>query len=512
MTRRTAILLLTVFAALVPARFAFAAGAYSVEEFMARKDKWNELQSVQVRVEGRYASIGKNIVRFERCPLTFRGKREFGKPIRNTRSVEVSGYLSRQGARHVFVVLSLRELASDGERFRTELGRIERDNYAETYELCEWALRRGRFYDDKKLTATAQTTCQRTISMERRAKARGDSGLLLGLSEKAWQFQLPDAFVNELKHEAYVVRWQQLKKQSASAQQLEALARELSDKLPGATAPLKALSQETADAYAASPLTYYSKADADQRKRLHRRLRNAIWQKRILLEANAEGSNGFEVAALLDEHLPEQHALAESFRERELQFEFVRAEKLTRRRMLALAARFKERKNAVRAKETIERWLAAREEQYRQDGESGLLQLADEYVTLLDDSERAAPFLTEAYGRNPKSKEINSRLQRLGYTLRDGKWLTREQSKTLPVSELTQAMREGRVSVGMTAQQVHKTLGRPTSVVRSVTAGEVSEVWIYGDRNSSRLTVSLLRRPTRRDATVVDVAEMQTPK
>ncbi len=46
----------------------------------------------------------------------------------------------------------------------------------------------------------------------------------------------------------------------------------------------------------------------------------------------------------------------------------------------------------------------------------------------------------------------------------------------------------------MTSTQVRKSLGAPNSITRVVSADDTAEIWTYGARNTTRLSVHILRR------------------
>ena len=67
--------------------------------------------------------------------------------------------------------------------------------------------------------------------------------------------------------------------------------------------------------------------------------------------------------------------------------------------------------------------------------------------------------------------------------------------------------------VGMTPDQVRQTLGRPTAITRVATTGRVNEVWIFGERGTSRLCVHFLRRSQTSNsaAKVIRVSQIDAP-
>ena len=148
------------------------------------------------------------------------------------------------------------------------------------------------------------------------------------------------------------------------------------------------------------------------------------------------------------------------------------------------------------------------EGQSRKEGPIGLMRVAEEYIDLLEDEQQAVKLLQEAYRLSPESERISARLTQLGFHRHEGRWIPLKQFNALPEDPLRKAIREGRVVVGMTAKQVESTLGAPTSTTRIATAGQLSELWIYGEPGASRLTVHLLRRSRRADLKAIRISQI----
>ncbi len=86
--------------------------------------------------------------------------------------------------------------------------------------------------------------------------------------------------------------------------------------------------------------------------------------------------------------------------------------------------------------------------------------------------------------------------------------MTKEEADARPVEPIVQAMREGRVIVNMSPEQVRKTLGAPDRVARAASTSQIHEAWIYGSR--SGLVVHFLRYAAREkeQSRVVGVAKL----
>ncbi|MCH7685260.1 MAG: hypothetical protein IH899_01015, partial [Planctomycetes bacterium] len=218
------------------------------------------------------------------------------------------------------------------------------------------------------------------------------------------------------------------------------------------------------------------------------------------IEATARGhsSNGMEIAAEIEKLLPEQQTLAEQYRERELSFRFSRVESSGRSEVVKLSKLFRDRNQQKKAEQVLTKWLAAKTKEMRKDGPAGLMRIAEEYINLMQDRQTAAKLLKEAYQLSPKSEEIKERLRLLGYVFRKGAWFTAAEAAERPEDPVDQAIRDGRVVIGMTSSQVKRALGgKPTTITRAATAGVICELWVYGRRGTARLIVQFQRRVRR---------------
>jgi hypothetical protein len=464
--------------------------------------------SVDYRIEGRISSIAPNLLKLQKCSQIFRpakGK-TFGKPPSKRGVVELFGRLQVVDRKRVIVVSSIRFLDDDSAMYELKRKALRRNMPDDWYRLARWAGRRAEFYDDDQLRKQTIEANRHGVELQRKQLTDINPATLLALAKRATDLRLPDGIRQQYVHQAHRTTWDRLQKTKRPDMTL--LLTALKTQLPGVTERLPTPQPELEKTYRANPLGVYRQADEKARRKLHRIFYSDVLLASILQTAESDGSSGFDIADRIDKQLPEQHNLAERHRERELKDRLAHVDRLTRQEMLDLADRFRRRKQPEAAGKAVETWLEATETQLRKEGPIGLMNAAEEYIDLLEDREKGVALLKEAYKLSPESERIAERLMQLEYRLVDGKWIPAGQVKERPLDPIQKAIREGRVIEGMTATQVRSTLGTATSVTRIATAGQISELWIFGERNATRITVHLLRRTPRSPLTAVRVAQV----
>lgn len=468
--------------------------AQSIQYFNSLKEKWPDLIGIRFRLEGRYALIGKNLLQFENCELYFRSEKDFPKLTGTSRTLEVVGTLVKEEGKLYFAVEEMKERPNDLDQFRIRQVEFRNGTADDWFELGDWAMRRGSFYGDEELIRRAGEAYSRGLRIARRGIRSDNSKALFELAEKARTFGLPDAQANGYAFEACQHLWQVAKvKSSTTEQELQNLQELIARELPGSTRSLPQDRPELRKRYHADPYAAYRSAAAEQRLQLHRILYGEVVLKAVLLDAAEDGSNGLQIAARIEERLPERTDLVDEYRRRELDFRAAQVGKSTRRQALELADHFRRRNQPRQARQALEDWLSARGKQLRQQGASGLVELADEYIALLNDQSTAYELLIEADKISPNSEIIADRLRRLGYRRRDGLWQTEDELRDAPPDPKALARREGRIVEGMTPDDVVQALGQPMSTVRLATAGRVVELWTYGPRGTSRMVIRFVR-------------------
>lgn len=487
---------------LVPGAVSAAVRSFSIQELNAEAAR---VVGADIRVEGRIAVYGKTELRFKNCELRFVS--ETPLPLMNNRlpNLEVTGQIVREEGRLIFRMRDLREVPADKDVLRQKRRDIRNsDDPEKWYALGKWADGRGLFYKDQLLLEGAAEAFQHGLELEHRS-ARDSPAALKRMLETDRGFPLPEEFRQQLIHETFVLAWKGTRKDSGET--LRSLADSLGRELPGATAPAELVDLELRKRYFADPLAVYKAADAAARRKIHRLLYADVLLRVVSGQLAPDGSNGFEIADQLDRLLPEEHTRAESLRDRALAARAQEIGKLSRSDLLALAQQYRDRLQIKQADQVIESWLTLRRRRLDADDVEGLLQLSEEYRLLLNRSDAADRLLMDVSRRHPEAAEVAGRLQKAGYRLHDGQWLTQEQFAARPEGRVEQAIREGRIEPGMTAGQVRRALGEPLSLARAITAGVVTEVWSYGQPDTSRLVVRLVRKRRQTEATVVDVGQ-----
>ncbi|MBA3316258.1 MAG: hypothetical protein M3552_10460 [Planctomycetota bacterium] len=487
---------------------AASAATLSTAEFLALEKKWPELaeKSEALRVEGRVASASSKLIKLRNCPLPFRpAGAAFDEKRQPAGRVEITGVLQRRAGELVFVVTELREMPDDAQVYALKQSAIDAGDPADWYDLAAWAEQRGTFYDDRSLLAKATEARRRGLSVERQSAA-GDPAGLVALAKKAKGFGLAE-LEYELLHESLRVRFEQLRADAKS--NLRPLIDDIRLLLSGAQQPLDTWPMDVAARYAAEPLAVYNRADETSRPVLDRIFLAEAQLTAIERLADSEGANGDGIADQIMAVLPERRDLAERYREREIAFHLEHITSSTRAEALKLATRLEATDRADEAKRALTKWLAAHEATQRTEGPSGLVVVAEDYVAVLGDKAAAARLLVEALAANPESTTIPDKLRQLGYVKVDGEWITKQEADTRPVEPIVQAMREGRVVLNMSPEQVRKTLGVPDRIARAASTSQIHEAWIYGAR--SGLVVHFLRYSAREQekSRVVGVAKLR---
>ncbi len=476
--------------------------AQPLEKFLELKLKWKGLVGTRFRVEGRYRLLSKKLMKLQNCDLSFRSQRDFPTLSGRSRTVEISGRLARLNGKIYFAVDSLKELPNDLATLKDKEAKLTGPSADGWYQLGQWASQRAKFYDDTELEKRAEATFKVGIQIERNAIKQDSFASLLALSEKVKSLALPDRLRMQFVHEAICVDWLAAR-QPVNPAALAKLKTRLPDLLPGSKQPMKAPKRADAEKYFRGPVLYYHNATDSVRLELHRVLYADVVQKLILSKASTNGSNGSAIAGQIDEELPELHDLAETFRDKELDYRLSRVATVKRNEMYKLADDLRKRKRDGGL--AVVQWLAARESRLRKEGASGLIQLCDECRTLADkkylsEADYTATvwrLLTDADKMAPNSGDVARGMKQIGYVKYKGQWTEESEVPEGSEGEIAGNMAKDGITVGMSLVQVRAFLGLPDTVVRIVSADRVMIVWIYGDRDKSRSSVQFVRR--RRD-------------
>ena len=481
----------------------------SVKEFNEKLQGWKaekrDPSNLTLEVEGRVKIYSKDRLTMENCKVRFLSNSEFPERTRKSLNVVVIGKVSRdpKTSEHTFRVASIRIVPGELEQF-IEKRRHIKGGADEWYALGRWAAERGEFYADDKLLSDAEFAYRRGLDIDRKVKSKDDPAGLLELADKAKQYRML-TLAHELTHEAYYLLCEQSRNQSPA--EIRALAERLAAALPGADDKSLFIPSELISDYKLRPIPTYTAADSMTRRKLHRWLYAELQLRLITADLKPDGSNGFEIAKQIDLVVPREGALADEYRARALKARAAEVEKLTRTQVLDLFEQYRLLNQQRKADDVLESWLALRKQGLEPDDTEGLLVLSDDYRRLLKRNDLADRLLIEGWARNPKAIDLQERLEKEGYKLFDGRWISEQDFANRPEGKLEKAIRAGLVEPGMTAGQVRRSRGQPDSQARSATAGQVTEFWTYRMADSSQIIVRFVKRAGQAEMSVADVAE-----
>jgi tetratricopeptide (TPR) repeat protein len=209
----------------------------------------------------------------------------------------------------------------------------------------------------------------------------------------------------------------------------------------------------------------------------------------LLANESSDGRDGDLIAEQIDQQIPEEHALAEKHRELRLANRLSNIAKASRLEVENLVSLLRKRNRNEEAIQALRQWIKSHESVSKSDGVVGRLQLADEYLALLNDEFSAVENLKEAYSIEPNFEAVRSKLTSLGYRWDGVRWSKLE---VMPrdVSNPLNNSPNG-IHLGMTATDLRTLLGQPSSLLRAISARGVTEVWAFGPKGSTQLIVRL---------------------
>lgn len=501
MSRRCMALIAGLFFFALPIVAPAAENVWSTESFMGRKADWDQLLGATIRIEGRVSLSGGGQIRLAKCEVSIHASDAAIRAIHGKKAVEITGRLIKENGKLILEADRVQVIQTDLEQFESRSAKLRNTKAVEWYALGDWATERSRFYEDADLSKKAAAAYERGITIEWRGMEADDANARFQLAEKASQYKISDPRRMELIHEGDRILRTQAAKASDRELWAKLLAR-LPKDFPGCTQPLASVPAELNDRYERDPLVVYHDSSAEVRQQLHRLFYISVLVKSILDEATKDGSNADVIAKRLEQEVPEASALAAQYRQLKLKWRLEQAATATRPEIEQLAADFKAVQQPEQARQALTRWLQARESGLRQDGPAGLLQLADEYQSLLQDEPKAVTLLADANRLDPSVIEVTDKLRSLGYTNLGGTWV--KSKGDTPPTPLAMDINPGTVAVGMAGTAVRAAMGAdPSSLSRVLTKRGSSEVWSYGVPGS-RLIIRLEGNKTN-DLKVMDI-------
>ena len=482
-----------------------AEATLTLEEFNSLKPKWPTLDGTTLQIEGRYSIFSPSQLRMEKCTLNFVFARDFPSPAGDSKTILIKGRLEKRETKLVFVISDLQPQPSDVDRFRSLKGKVSTNKPEEWYHLADWGSQRAKYYRDDDLKVEAVAAFRQGVLAEQRSLNPLTAADLRRLAQKLSTWSADPALQLEFQHEAFRLEYNAILKDNRGGD--GELLTELKKQLLGTDVPLTPEDEPLRATYLASPLVAFKEGDAAARKKYARAFYVEVLKYRILKDASADGKNGFDIADRIESQLPEYRSLAPMYREKQLAYHLARVGALTRKEMNELIAQLEKRNVPDDLLQLKQRWITEKEKQVDPTSPSALVDVADDYMLILNDRESAIRLYARAYTISPGTQAISDWLTEQGLQRHNGQWLAKGEVPPEVDNPLAAAVRAGTVQPGMTAEQVKSALGvEPTRRTRVATSGHVQEWWLFEDHG---LSVQFTRRRRPEPALVTKVMSLR---
>jgi hypothetical protein len=480
-----------------------AAGkVFPIQEFDQVRDRWVGLEAT---VEGRRSIYDQSLIKLRNSTISFKPTGPLPVLERRRITVRLTGTLVKEDGRYIFNVREVEPAASDLEQYQTRERDIKKSVPQEWYSLADWVEQRGKFYQDPALLDKARECRRKGFETERGKLPDNDPLARIELAGRTASLGISELIRQDLIHEAFIMRRKSVLEKPEPVAEKQLLG-DMERDLKGSKTPLPADDPALRQRYLANPNSVYEKATPEERQKLHRLLWSSLALTLLEHQLAADYQNGFEIAAKIDQDLPEFHARAETYRDKVLEVRSEQVENLSRAEVLKLRQDYRDRQQVKLGDEAVESWLQWKKKGLKPDDIEGFANLADQYEELLEQPQTKVRLLLEAVKLHPEAPELHEKLQKAGYR-RDGeKWISAVEFMAKPKSDVERALLDGNIVVGMTGAQVQKSLGVPMSSTRVVVVGQINEIWTYQSPGSAQpLMIYLARRLPAPDSFVVGV-------
>ncbi|WP_437186856.1 hypothetical protein SH668x_000222 [Planctomicrobium sp. SH668] len=480
----------------------------SIEEFMTFQEKWKNFVASEYEwtIEGRYSGIADSTMTFTNCPLPFRLKSEHISARGITGVVEVVGRIVQEEKGLAFRVEKLTTAPRDLDRLKGMESTIPVNQPDKWYQVAGWARNRSAFYNDRELLAGAAEVEKKGVLAELRNADPLDQMTFAAALKKAEEKGLDPTVRQQYLYNSFVKRLEDLRTKPFSEPAFQSLLAQIGARFPASLTKISTYSEEVNQNYIKHGKEAYAVGSAEERNRLERLLAIDIISSLILQGAQADGSNGFSIADKVRQEIPERTDLESKYEELGTTWYVDRLPKLTQSQLQELTARLEKYGTPEQVVDVKTSWLLSREAAYRQEGARGLDDFAQQWLSLLNNSEMAYQLYVEAWRLNPEYPPAIAWLKSRGYRLVNQSWISEEELANMPLSPIEQAVRDGRVEIGMTAAQVQAALGvAPSSLTRSASRKVVSEWWVY---KGAAIVVRLEKKGFAAESIVVGITDL----
>lgn len=472
----------------------------SIEEFVGKQAEWNRLVGTTWMLEGRYALIGAKNLKFMKCDMPFILDDGLPRVPTTTNVIQVTCKLEKLRDQLQMLVTSVQSRPSDIETLRFKRSLINPNEAQGWYDVAEWARRRSQFYNDQALLLESLNLFGEGIETEQRQLKPEDHAGMIALTRKAVNLGLGEKLTDYLRHAGYRRQFEALKKTEKPDYSL--LLADISNFLKDSTKPQPAIPAQVAAAYQRDPQESYRQAEQTDRVRMNRLLYVDVVRARAEASLQPDGRNGDSIARQLEAQAPELGEFAKQIRDKYMQWQITRIDTLTRQELFEFVKLCEERQQGDVALEAKKKWLLAREPKLRADGARGLAELGEDWFSFLNDEAGAARYYMDAFAANSDYAPASDWLTAHKFVFAGGKW-EKESAAPVALDETEQAVRDGRLELGMSEQAVREAMGaNPTRTHRFASSGKILDLWVFEE---ARLIVRLERQRKDENSTVVAI-------
>ncbi len=486
-----------------------------VPQLLEQQEKWAEWVESEHKVQltGRFKGRAANRLALQKLNIAFFPERGIVIPDRLPLGarLSLSGYFTKTDPKPEFRVTHLTREPSDYEQLHQKMESLELTEAATRYQLADRYEPIAEFYEDTSLEKLI-SECRTSTFDAQLDQYRRDPDALWKLVEPGPSFEVPEDTLQAVRFQVFVLR--------SRRQSDPALLDDIRRHLPGWQTPVDAPVQLPSDS-SRDLIAAYTDADAAKRRQLERLLYRRLRLPQLLATVKADRSNALEVARATRQELSEEVDTIRSMESDWADHQLRGVRQLKRQELDRLVTLLQQIERPADASRALSQWLERQVEQFRNRGYEWQLRLADEFLHASTrwknpaHQEEGIEYLKRAWTMASKEApgaiaEIEERLGHFGIYHLNGRWMTSEQIERLPPESAVRAEREGHVVAGMTMEQARRILGAPTRRIRMASTRYVEDVWIYGERGTSRTIIRLRRRTTNPDdsATVTEVRQV----
>jgi len=485
----------------------------TTQDLVEQTEKWPDWarEEKSLQITGRYRGSLGTTIQLQKLKLNLVPERGLliQDRIRSGDRLAIFGRFAVDGEDIEFRMSRCDVRKSDLDEFRLEISKLTESDAAGRYQIINRYAQLADFFGDRQLRL--RVLRQREVTFARqRSDAQNDPQVLWTLVEPGPGFDIGQTLKQEL---LFQICW--LRSEQQVDEELLDLIR---SHLPGWKEQNMTLPQSMLQAFEKDPVASYGKGDELHRRQIERLLYRRVKLKEITAAFKTDGSNAQAISRAILKELPEETDAATRMDSAWADYRLSEVESMPRSQLEAFVALLQRLDRTDDVGLAIDRWLQQQIARFERSGLEGQVRIGEEHLYAWDRwkddkyRDRGIEYFKEGWKIAAResaadAKEIEQRLENLGWTRLHDRWLTDTQVKQLPASDIELAAREGRVVRGMSPAQVRVIHGVPTRRIRMASSRHVEELWMFGERRTSRLAIHLRRaRGTSEDvATVIDI-------